>query len=150
MVQYTISKIINAPIKYVYDWLTDYTEGDNAIWGGKFPKIILFKSKKKVVYAYYSQNPGRHPKLGVRFVMLHPSSFSWHLDYYGENDFETGEYELTRVAKDKTGLRIVLQNSWKRRTGPTSKQFKKHGDMVWEKYCRALEADYKMGKLAKT
>jgi hypothetical protein len=146
LVKYVISKIINAPIKYVYAWATDYREKDNAIWGGKYPKIILLKTKRKAVYVCYSQNPGRKPKLGVRFVNLHPRTFSWNLDYYAEEDLETGEYKLTRLGGEKTKLTIALRNTWKRGRGPTSKEFKKHGDFVWQKYAEALERDYKMGK----
>ena len=32
---YHVSKVFNAPLKFVYDWLTDYREDDNQITGSK-------------------------------------------------------------------------------------------------------------------
>lgn len=149
MVTYRVSKVINAPIRYVYDWATDYTEADNSIWGGKYPKIILLKSKTKAVYAYYNAGTDGKPKLAVRLVTMHPFTFSWHLDYYGEEDIETGEYKLVRLGKSKTRLDIVIKNKWKRARGPSATDFEKHANFVWEKYAAALEKDYKSAQATK-
>ena len=146
MVTFRVSKTINAPIKYVYDWATDFTEGDNFLWGGKYPRVILHKTRKKAIYAYYSKGADGKPKLAVRFVSLHPSTYSWHLDYYGEEVFETGEYKLTRLRKTKTRLNIVLRNRWKHGKGPSSKELEKETNFVWMKYTEALEEDYRSGK----
>ena len=145
---YKVSKVINAPIKYVYDWATDYRSEDNLITGSSWPKMILFRSKKKAVYASYKNGSDGKPKLAVRFVTLDPSSFSWHLDYFAEEDIEDGEYKLTKLAKEKTRLDIVLHNKWKKGRGPSQKEFEEHGKLVWEKYAKALEKDYDSGKLA--
>ncbi|MGI0080253.1 MAG: hypothetical protein ACRECH_11565 [Nitrososphaerales archaeon] len=146
MVKYRVSKTINAPIRYVYDWATDYREEDNSIWGGKYPKIILLKTKMKAIYAYYNDGSDGKPKLGVRLVTLHPSTYSWHLDYYGEEDIETGEYKLVRLGKTKTRLDIVIKNIWKHGKGPSSHNFEKHAIFVWQKYAAALEKEYNSGK----
>lgn len=145
-----MSNVINAPIKYVYDWATDYTEEDNSIWGGKYPKIILLKTRTKTVYAYYKEGSDGKPKLGVRFVSLRPSIYSWHLDYYAEEDIETGEYKLVRLGKRKTRMDIVIKNKWKHGKGPSSNDFEKNANLVWEKYGAALEKDYNSGKKAKS
>jgi len=147
---YSVTKVIDAPLKYVYDWATDYRETDNSIWGGKYPRIILFKSRSKVIYAYNGKGADGKPKLAVRIVTLHPSTRSWHLDYYGEESLETGEYKLTRLGKTKTRFKVVLKNRWKKGKGPSSKHFQKEGDFVWTKYVEALEKDYNSGKSAKS
>jgi hypothetical protein len=148
MVTYRVSRIIDAPMKYVYDWATDYTEDDNYIWGSKFPRIILFKSKKKTVYASYKNGSDRKPKLAVRIITLHPSNYYWHLDYYAEEDLETADYRLTRLRKNKTRLDMIFKNIWKHGSGPSSKDFEKDVNFVWDKYTPALEKDYKSGKKA--
>jgi len=148
MAIYRVSKTINAPIAYVYTWATDFSEGDNSLWGGKFPRIILHKARKKAVYAYYGKGTDGKPKLAVRFVTLHPATYSWHLDYYGEEALETGEYKLTKLGKTKTRLNIVLKNKWKHGKGPPPKELEKHANFVWLKYAEALERDYRSGKSA--
>jgi hypothetical protein len=40
LVTYRVSKVINAPINCVYEWAMDYSEGDNSIWGAKYPRVI--------------------------------------------------------------------------------------------------------------
>jgi hypothetical protein len=148
MVVYRASKIFNAPIKYVYEWTTDYTEGDNQIWGGKHRRVILLKSRTKTVYASYKDGTDGKPKLAVRVVTLNPSNYSWHLDYYAEEDTETGEYKLTPLAKEKTRLDMVFHNKWKIGKGPSTENFEKETNLVWEKFADALEKDYNAGKKA--
>jgi len=148
MVTFRVSKTINAPIKYVYDWATDFTEGDNFLWGGKYPRIILHKTRKKAIYAYYGKGSDGKPKLAVRFVSLHPSNYSWHLDYYGEESLETGEYKLTKLGKTKTRLNMAFKNKWKHGKGPSSKELEKNTNLVWMKYTQALEEDYRSGRSA--
>ena len=148
MATYRVSKTINAPINYVYEWATDFSERDNSLWGGKYPRIILHKTRKQAIYAYYSKGADGKPKLAVRFVTLHPHTYSWHLDYYGEEALETGDYKLTRLGKTTTRLNILLKNKWKHGKGPSSKEFGKHANFVWLKYAEALERDYSSGKSA--
>jgi hypothetical protein len=149
MTTYSVTKVIQAPLKYVYDWATDYTEGDNAIWGGKNPRIMLLKTKTRVIYAYYSESVNGKPKLAVRIVTLHPRTYSWHLDYYGEEAFETGEYKLTRLGKEKTRFHMVIKSKWKNGKGPSASHLQKHTTYVWTKYAEALEEDYRSGKRAR-
>jgi hypothetical protein len=146
---YRGSKTFNAPIKYVYEWATDYTEGDNEIWGGKHRRVILLKTKRKAVYASYKDGADGKPKLAVRVVTLDPKKYSWHLDYYGEEDTETGDYKLKSLGKDKTRLDMVFHNQWKTGTGPSQDSFEKETKFVWEKYAEVLEKDYSSGKKAK-
>lgn len=150
MATYRVSKTINAPIKYVYDWATDFTDTDNSLWGGKYPRIILHKSRKNAVYAYFSKGADGKAKLAVRFVTLHPSTYSWHLDYYGEQALETGEYKLTKQGKTKTRLNIVLKNKRKQDKGPSAQELEKNANFVWVKYTEALEKDYRSGKSARS
>jgi hypothetical protein len=149
LVTYKVSRTINAPLKYVYDWATDYTEEDNALWGGKHPRIILLKTRRKVVYASYNDGANGKPILAVRMVSLSPSNHSWHLDYYSEEDIESGEYKLKSLGKSKTQLSIVLKNTWKYGKSPTRQEFEDHAKVVWDGYVPALEKDYSSGKPAK-
>lgn len=148
MVIYRASKVFKAPIKYVYDWATDFTGEDYLIWGGKHPRIILFKTKTKVVYAYYQDGSDGKPKLAVGIVALSPSTCSWHLDYYSEEDSETGEYKLVSLGRAKTRLEMRFDNKWKQGKGPSVKDFEEGTNSLWGKYAERLEKDYSSGKKA--
>ena len=145
MVVYKVSKVFNAPIKYVYEWATDFRESDNKFWHGKHRRVILLKTRQKAVYASYNDGRGK-PKLAVGIVTLKPVSYSWHLDYYSQEDTETAEYKLTSLGKEKTRLNMVFNNHWKKGRGPSAKDFEKGTSLVWEKYALALEKDYESGK----
>ena len=146
MVVYKHSAILKAPIKFVYDWCVDFQETDPQLLGDNCRRIILEKSNKKVVYASYKPGQDGTQKLAVRFVTLYPSKYSWHLDYFAEEDLETGEYKLTRLGKELTGLDIALKNTWKHGKSPTRESFESSTKSVWDKYAPALERDYALMK----
>jgi hypothetical protein len=148
VVTYRASKTFHAPIKYVYDWATDFTEGDNQFWEGKHPRVILLKSRAKAVYVNQDGSDDK-PRLAVGIVTLHPAKYSWHLDYYGEEDLETGDYKLQSLGKEKTRLDMIFHNQWKNGKGPSAEDFQKGTNNVWNKYANALERDYNSGKKAK-
>lgn len=143
LVTYRHSRVFAAPIKFVYSWCTDYSSEDSKITRSKFPRIILVKSKRRAVYASYKSGSDGKPKLAVRIVTLHPKTFSWHLDYFAEEDLEVGEYKLRRLSPNSTRLEMVLKNTWKEGTSPTKKEFEQSTKEVWDKYAPALEDDYR-------
>lgn len=143
MVTYRHSRIFNAPIQFVYDWCTDYSPLDSKITGSKFERIILEKTKERVVYAGYKTGRDGKPKLAVRVVTLHPKTYSWHLDYFAEEDLEVGDYKLKRVGKDKTRFDMVLKNKWKHGRSPSKEEFEAGTKKTWDKFASALERDYR-------
>jgi hypothetical protein len=149
VITYRASRTFDAPIKYVYEWATDYTEGDNQIWGGKHRRVILLKSRTKAVYTSYKDGSDGKPRLAVRIVTFSPAKYSWHLDYYGEEDLETGDYRLLSLGREKTRLDMLFRNQWKKGKGPSAEDFQRETNEVWEKYAEALERDYNLGKKAK-
>jgi hypothetical protein len=138
--------VLNAPIKFAYDWCTDFSPEDAKIVGAKFPRVVLEKTKSRVVYASYKQGSDGKPKLAVRIVTLHPKSHSWHLDYFGEEDLEVGDYKLTKLGSEKTNLSFRLDNKWKKGKGPTKAEFQSSSAHTWDKYAPALERDYRDSK----
>ncbi len=137
--------MFDVPIKFAFNWCTDYSSEDSKILGSKYPRIILEKTKKRVVYASYKNGSDGKPKLAVRVVTLYPATYSWHLDYFAEEDLELGEYKLTKLGKNKTKLDMTLKNRWKQGEGPSKEKFESETKNVWDKFAPALERDYVMG-----
>jgi hypothetical protein len=138
---FRVSKTINAPIRYVYDWCIDFREDDPKITGSKSQRRILHKTKKKVVYAQLYEGSDGKQKVAVDIVTLSPRS--WHLDYFGEEDDETGDYRLTSLGKNKTRLDMIFKEKWKDIAVIPSKQEQiDQTSRIWDKYVTALEKEY--------
>ncbi len=137
---FRISKIIHAPLPFVYNWCTDYRESDPKITGSMAKRKILLKTVRRVIYTSAYRSGGK-PKTAVNVVTLYPPKW-WHLDFIGDEDDETGDYKLTRLAPRKTRLDMSFIELYKMRKAPTKAEDTKHTHEVWDKYVAALERDY--------
>jgi len=140
-----VSKTINAPIRYVFNWCTDLAEDDPQLTGSKSRRIILEKTKKRAVYASLYTGSDGNEKIGVNLVTL-KAPISWHLEFFGEEDDEIGDYKLSSLGKNKTKLTMVFKEKWKTEKIPTIEEQVESTDKVWGQYVEALEKDYNSGK----
>ncbi len=140
---YHISKIMNAPLTFVYKWCTDFREDDGKITGSKSIRKILIKNKRRIVYADEYGSSGT-TKGDVSIVSLFPPN-AWHLDNIGDDLDETGDYDLSREGKNKTRLEMTFRVKYKEgvRDVPTKAEWEKDTDDFWDKLVAALEMDYK-------
>ncbi len=69
---FTVSKNINAPLKFVYEWCTDFAEDDPKITGSKSQRIILEKTKNRAVYVVNYKGADGERKFNVNIVSLNP------------------------------------------------------------------------------
>jgi len=134
------SKVINAPIRFVYDWCTDYRESDPKLSGSKVRRRILLKTEHRVIYLSSYRTDGK-PRSAVNVVTLYPPK-AWHLNFVGDDDDEVGDYVLTRLGSKKTRLDMTFDEHYKTRKAPTKAQDLKQTNEVWDKYVAALENDY--------
>ena len=143
---FRVSKIINAPLRPVYNWCTDFSEDDPQLTGSKSQRKILEKTKKRAIYVQIYEGADGKQKVGVNIVALKPPT-SWHLDFFGEEDDETGEYRLRSLGKNKTKLDMLFKERWKNIAKiPSIEEQVKSTNEVWDKYVVALEKDYNSGK----
>lgn len=138
---FRVSKAINAPLRFVYRWCTDYRESDPKITGTKSKRKILLKTEHRVVYTSKYISGGK-PKTAVNVVTLYPSK-AWHLDFVGDEDDESGDYVLKRMGPNRTRLDMAFTEHYRIRKAPTKAQDIEHTHEVWDKYIRALEKDYR-------
>ena len=135
-----VSKTIHAPLRFVYEWCTDYRETDPQITGSKSKRRILLRTKHRVVYMLSYPSRGKI-KTGINVVTLHPPD-AWHLDFVGDEDDETGDYTLTSLGARKTRLDMKFTERYKMKDAPSKAQDAKNVHEVWGKYVPALERDY--------
>jgi hypothetical protein len=140
-----VSKTIHAPLRFVYDWCTDYRETDPKITGSNSKRKILLKTEHRVVYTE-SYRSGGKPRTAVDVVTLYPPK-AWHLDYVGDEDDEVGDYVLTSLGPQKTRLDMAFKEHYKVARGlPSKAQCVKDVGQVWDKYVQALERDYRRSR----
>lgn len=135
-----VSKVINAPLSFVYEWCTDYREDDNKIIGSTTQRKILQRTRQRVIYLSIYKR-GAKTTCAVSIVTLRPPK-AWHLDYVGEEYDETGDYRLVRLGAQRTRLSMVFRERYKIRDAPTKAEDTKQVREIWNKYAAALEGDY--------
>jgi hypothetical protein len=137
-----VSKTINAPIRFVFNWCTDYREDDPQLTNSKNERrIILEKTKKRVVFATVYTTEDGNQRVGANFVTLKPPT-SWHLEFFGQRYSETGEYELSRLGKDKTKLNMVFKEEIKTDKFPSADEIADMTSKDWDLFVEALEKEY--------
>jgi hypothetical protein len=139
---YHISKIIEAPRPFVYEWCTDFREDDGKLTGSKRKRKILEKTKKRVIIAQsYLENGKESGHVSV--VTLKPPD-SWHLDTAGNiHEQEIGDYKLTRLGKSRTRLDMVFRVKYSGGAKiPSKKWWEEDSHRFWDKLIIALMRDY--------
>lgn len=135
-----ISKTINAPIRFVYDWCTDYQETDPELTGSETRRKILFRDEHLVVYTETYQSGGKSTT-AVDVVTLFPPR-GWHLDFVSDEDDEVGDYVLSSLGPRKTKIDLTFWEHYKVAKAPSKTAYSSHVSQVWDKYVEALEKDY--------
>ena len=137
---YRVKKTFNAPLKFVYDWCTDYREDDNLMTGWKAQFKILQKNKRRVIYLRTSERDGK-TMISVKMVTLRPPK-AWYLDQVGEDEDVIGVYKVTRVGPEKTRLAMTFTEKYKISDTRTKEEDRNDTNQMWDKYVAALEEDY--------
>ena len=138
-----VSKVINAPLRYTYEWCTDFREDDSKLTGSTSKRRIVEKTKKRAVYVMVYQGADGKEKMAVSYVTL-KSPGAWSLEQFGEEDYETGEYRLKSLGKGKTRLEMVFKETWKDIAKiPTIEEQTDGTNKAWDQFIAALESDYK-------
>jgi len=140
--QVSVSRVINAPLSFVYAWWTDFREDDPKITGQKRQVAILERNAQRIIMSVRYKSRGR-VMTAARIVTLKPPN-AWHLDFSGDENDETGDYRLRSLGVRKTRLYATFKVNYKNRRTPSKLAFLKNINEMWEKYAAALEKDYQL------
>src|SRR5208282_2280143 len=136
----SVSKVINAPLSFVYDWCTDDSPDDTKLTRSSARRIILNKTPRQAIYLETFQRNGKS-MCAVNIVSLRRPT-RWHLDYIGQDADEIGEYRLTKQGHKKTKLDMRFKVKYKIHGAPTRSEDTKQTSIVWDKYVSALEKEF--------
>lgn len=142
-----ISKTINAPLQFVYEWCTDFRDDDTQLTGSKSVRHVVEKTEKRAVYVVDYQVNGKDCWHASVIALKPPNS--WHLetacDLYED---EIGDYKLVGLGKEKTRLDMVFRLKYKNPPYKidTKKEWEKDTNKFWDKLIVALDRDYVKGR----
>ena len=146
-----VSKVVNAPLRYVYDWCTDYRADDGRLQreGRIKPAFrVLRISPHRVVRVRLAPNGTHDPYIAVDVVRLDPPA-DWHTDQIDERDRMALDYHLVRLAPKKTRLELYVTERWVTRDYPTPRELRQQVSRTWDRFVAALEERYRLGAPAR-
>ena len=135
-----------APLRYVFDWCTDYDPGDARRENEEYDRRILERTRRRVVFEDLSDTPSgwqwtRH------VVTLHPPN-RWHSESIGTHRHASLDYVLTPLSEDRTRLDL----RWHRRptalagTQRSPAAIERGSTAAWRTLARSLERDYRRSR----
>jgi len=142
-----VSVEVAAPLRYVYDWSTDYRSDD---WryrrkGSRRPRFrVLRPSPNRVLRIRLTPNASADPDIAVDVVRLNPPA-DWHTDQVDQSDLESVDYHLVRLGPRRTRLELHVTERWLTRDHPTPPELRQRLAAGWARYSAAIEERYRAG-----
>ncbi len=143
-----VTKTIRAPIKYVYEWCTDFRSDDGKFSRSKTRVKVIHVGSDRVVRIRVRVTPIESPAVAVELVRLIPPD-AWHKETIDETDLDAVDYKLARLGSGRTRVTLSLTERWMTRKHPTRSQWVRNGNKYWDNLVAALEEDYRKGMPAK-
>ena len=143
-----VTKTIKAPIKYVYEWCTDFRSDDGKFSSSKPRYKVIHVGSDRVVRIIERVTPIESPTVVVELVRLIPPD-AWHKDQIGVTDLDAADYKLARLGSGRTRVTVSLTERWMTRNHPTRSQWVRDANEYWDNLVAALEEDYRKGMPAK-
>lgn len=147
MLRYGIALTFDAPLRYVYEWCTDFRDDDPLLTGGPYSREIVRRSKDRIVWTQRLRRRGVE-MVGVRVVTLEPPG-TWHNEASDVGKESIFDYRLTPVGRNRTRLRITARTTYKKTNPEERSALESSLAETWAKYKELLEQDYKAGKGAR-
>jgi len=146
-----ISKTIEAPLRYVYDWCTDYRSDDASLHprrpGLRFRVVRL--SPRRLVRIRLAPRPtSPDPLVAVDLVRLQPPN-AWHTDQIDEEDRESVDYRLTSLGPSRTRIELLITERWVVPDHQSAAGVRERANAAWDRYKAFIEDRYRGGRPAK-
>jgi hypothetical protein len=146
-----VSKVVHAPLRYVYEWCTDYRADDYQLRRKGAPKPrfrVLQVSRRRVIRVRLGPKRSVDPEIAVDVVRLDPPS-DWHTDQIDETDRMAIDYHLVRLGPKTTRLQMFITERWVTRDFPTPKELRQRVSATWDRFSIAIEERYRSGAPAR-
>ncbi len=142
------SKAVDAPLRYVYDWCTDFRSDDAKLSGSRSRHRVIRVSPERLVRIRVARGGTRNPPMAVELVRLSPPN-AWHKDTVDEIDLDSIDYKLTALGPKRTRIRLVIVERWLTPDFPKKALWLRRSSKYWDELVRAIEERYRSGRPAK-
>jgi hypothetical protein len=145
-----VSKVIEAPLKYVYDWSTDYRSDDSRLSRARPPPRfrVVRLSPRRLLRIRLTTTSSRDPEVAVDLVRLSPPN-RWHTDQIDEQDRESVDYQLTALGARRTRLDLLVTERWLIPEHLSSEETSRRVQGAWDRYAAEIESRFQSGRPAK-
>jgi hypothetical protein len=145
-----VSRVIQAPSRYVYDWCTDYRSDDGRLSNGRNrPSFRVIRiSPRRLVRIRVSRRSGLDPALAVELIRLNPPR-AWHMDQIDEADQQSVDYRVSPVGRGRTRFQLLSTERWVTPEFPAREALRAQIAATWAHFAAAIEADYRAGRPAR-
>lgn len=138
------SKTVAAPLRYVYDWCTDFRTDDGKFSKSKPRYRVLKLAPDRVVRVRYSNSRAKQFAMAVEVIRLRPPN-SWHVDQIDEADIEAVDYKLSSLGPKKTRIVLDIVERWMVPKFPPKTAWMAGTSLYWDRLAGALEDHYQKG-----
>ncbi len=142
------SKVIQAPLRYVYAWCTDYRSDDGRYSRAK-PRFLVHRlTPDRIARIRFVKIKAGKVAVAAEVIRLRPPN-AWHLDQIDERDFNSVDYRLRRVGPQTTRISLELVERWMVPDFPRKSEWVRGTTAFWDRLVAALESDYRQGRPAR-
>jgi len=139
---YQIRQVFQVPMRFAYQWCTDYTPEDGELAGDGHRRRILSRSGRRIVYeTLYDYPEGWF--WSRQTVTLHPPN-RWTAT--ADGNYRTWDlvYTLKPVGKERTEftLRGVRKPAGLGKKNPSQRAMNAELNEMWTNFGKAMRADY--------
>ncbi len=143
-----LSKVIDAPLRYVYDWCTDFRPDDAKLARSEQKHRVVKTGPERLVRIKVARRGGRNPVMNVEVVRLSPPN-AWHKDTIGEEDLDSMDYTLSPLGPERTRFSLVMVERWMVPKYPKKADWVRSSSKYWDELVQAIEERYRSGRPAK-
>ena len=148
--RFRLSKLIETPRQFVYDWCTDYRSDDWRLSPRRpHPRFRVVRlSPRRLLRIRLTPTSDQDPEVAVDVIRLAPPD-AWHTDQIDEQDRETVDYKLTALGAARTRLDLIVTERWvtPKHLGRAETLQRLSG--AWDRYVAQIETRYRSGQSSK-
>ena len=141
------TKTVDAPLRYVYDWCTDFRSDDGKFSRSKTRVRVVRLSPEQLVRVRIANTGAKTPVVAVELVRLSPPN-AWHKDTIDRIDLDSVDYKLTALGPKKTRVSVVIVERWMVPKFPRKAVWLQSSSRYWDELVLAIEARYRSGRPA--
>lgn len=145
-----VSTTVDAPLRYVFDWCTDFREDDGKVSRSRpRPRFRVWRlSRDRILRVRLRGGPRRSLQVAVDLIRLNPPR-SWHTDQIDETDLAAVDYRLTPLGSRRTRISLTITERWMTPDHPSKTDYSRVVRESWDHYASLIRDRYRSGRPAR-